>query len=84
MVIMRHIQHCLTYPRKRCNGGWKIYHICSMSSIIKTPSVCVYSDASNLAWGSSVGEQEPGRHIGMILKLIIISIQKKYWPYISL
>ena len=28
----------------------------------KTPSVCIYSDASNLAWGSSLGEQETGGH----------------------
>ena len=34
-VIMRLIQHCLIHPSKKCNGGWKIYHICLMSSIIR-------------------------------------------------
>ena len=55
------IQHCLTHPSKKYNGGWKIYHI-RMFNIIhhETPSVCIYSDASNLAWGSSLGEQETG------------------------
>ena len=35
-----------------------------MFSVIhqKTPSVCIYSDASNLAWVSSLGEQETGGH----------------------
>ena len=62
MVIMRLIQHCLTHPSKKCNGGWKTYDICSMSSIIRPLRVCICSDASNLTWGSSLGEQETGEH----------------------
>ena len=29
------IQLCVTHPSNKCNGEWKIYRICSMSSIIR-------------------------------------------------
>ena len=41
---------------------WWMKNLPHMFTVIhqKTPSVCIYSDASNLAWSSSSGEQETG------------------------
>ena len=43
---------------------WWMKNLPHMFNVIhhKTPSVCIYSDASNLAWGSSSGEQVKGGH----------------------
>ena len=43
---------------------WWMENLPHMFNVIhhKIPSVCIYSDASSLAWGSSLGEQETGGH----------------------
>ena len=43
---------------------WWMENLPHMFNVLhyKTPSVCIYSDASNLAWGSSSGEKEAGEH----------------------
>ena len=43
---------------------WWMENLSHMFNVIhhKTPSVCICSDASNLIWGSSLGEQETGGH----------------------
>ena len=43
---------------------WWMENLSHMFNVIhhKTPSVCIYSDASHLIWGISLGEQETGGH----------------------
>ena len=43
---------------------WWMENLPHMFNVIhhKTPSVCIYSDASNLVWGCLLGEKEAGGH----------------------